>query len=161
MMTMHELIRCAELNNGIANVTFDKDVHNFLKEIVIDLSGQIERTVDVWIKSSTLLEDIDNPCFQFIVDQDVIGPNMRSVLYDAYNDGYIYHLHHFHRGWLTDIWPEFEKHYTDEAKGTSSSKNNEDGEYYVASPGTLAEYALRNGCDYMDITTGHIYTTRH
>lgn len=96
-----------------------------------------KKTAEYWIMTRKPLSDSLSPTMKMIVKYNVYEEEREN------EDGlYAYHLEYFPRAWMADIWPDLVNYKIETHNDREES---------------LMEFALRNGCDFMDMNTMTIY----
>lgn len=132
--------------------------HGSLSDYYSGYKEGYTRSVELWVHTKQMLEDLNIPTFNMIVDNDIIGDDERKEWFDK-TGIYDYHCEYFPVAWLEDIWPDFDK-YTEKPEkenDTEVEKKQEEKQEKSEKEESLMEFALKNGCDYMDMNTMNIY----
>ena len=131
-------------------------------------------TVEVWISTRQNLEDIpeftsgEYPIIDCIKKYDTISDDDREkwaskietdpYVQKIFNKYYNYHLEFIPAGHVADFFPSLYPHKLSDDKSDDRVVGiGNDGSTVTFEKGSLAEFAISHGCDYMDMSTMTTY----
>ncbi len=111
-------------------------------------------TVEVYVTSRVRLDDVlSKDAMEALNKYDAICEESRKSYYNIEKE-YIYHFNYVPSSYMADIFPSLYPHKIDEDAPVAVSDK---GATVVFEKGSLAEFAISHGCDYMDMSTMTTY----
>jgi hypothetical protein len=111
-------------------------------------------TVEVYITSRVRLEDVlSKDAMDTINKYDAICEESSQAYYNMEKE-YIYHFNYVPSAYMADIFPSLYPHKIKEDAPVAVSDK---GATVTFEKGSLAEFAISHGCDYMDMSTMTTY----
>ena len=111
-------------------------------------------TVEVYITSRVRLDDVlFKDVMKILNKYDAVCEESRKSYYNIEKE-YIYHFTYVPSSYMADIFPSLYPHKIDEDAPVAVSDK---GDAVTFEKGSLAEFAISHGCDYMDMSTMTTY----